>query len=59
MGNQGAYIRFKGKDMEPNITTFKQVAEFTPEDVARIDAELNFKGRIERGEWIKQAKAKI
>lgn len=25
MGNKGAFIRFKGKDMEPKITTFSQV----------------------------------
>jgi len=40
------------------VTTFKQIAEFTPADVERIDGELNFKGRIEREEWIAQAKEK-
>lgn len=35
---------------------FRQIAAFTPEDVARVDAELNFKGRIEREDWIGQAK---
>ena len=38
------------------ITTFQQIADFTAEDIARIDEELNFKGRIERDEWLKQAK---
>lgn len=38
------------------ITTLKQVAEFTAEDIERVDAELNFKGRIEREDWIGQAK---
>jgi len=37
------------------ITTFQQIADFTAEDIERIDAELNFKGRIERDEWVKQA----
>lgn len=37
------------------ITTFQQVADFTAEDIERIDSELNFKGRIERDEWVKQA----
>jgi len=37
------------------ITTFQQVADFTAEDIARIDEELNFKGRIERDDWVKQA----
>ena len=41
------------------ITTFKQIAELTPEDVTRVDSELSFKGRIDREEWISQAKAKI
>ncbi|RBP50949.1 30S ribosomal protein S2 [Arenicella xantha] len=48
-----------GKLKEIGIATFKQIAEFTPEEVERVDAELNFKGRIEREEWIAQAKAKI
>lgn len=38
------------------ITTFQQIADFTAEDIARIDEELNFKGRIERDDWVKQAK---
>ncbi|MBT8115167.1 MAG: 30S ribosomal protein S2 [Arenicella sp.] len=48
-----------GKLTAQGITSFKQIADFTPEDVARIDGELNFKGRIEREDWIAQAKAKI
>ncbi|MEO0620184.1 MAG: 30S ribosomal protein S2 [Pseudomonadota bacterium] len=38
------------------IYHFKQIAEFTPEDVAAVDAALSFKGRIEREEWIAQSK---
>ena len=38
------------------ITTIKQIAELTEADVERIDAELNFKGRIGRENWIEQAK---
>jgi large subunit ribosomal protein L21 len=37
------------------ITSFAQIAAWTPEDVARFDEELNFKGRIEREGWIDQA----
>ncbi len=37
------------------ITSLKQVAEFTPEEVARVDEGLSFKGRIERENWIQQA----
>lgn len=38
------------------ITTFQQIADLTPEGVTEIDEQLNFKGRIEREEWIEQAK---
>jgi large subunit ribosomal protein L21 len=44
-----------GKLAGLGITTFQQIADFTAEDIARTDDELNFKGRIERDEWIKQA----
>ncbi len=45
-----------GKLEKLGITTFQQVADFTAEDIARIDEELNFKGRIERDDWVSQAK---
>jgi len=38
------------------VKSLKDVAAFTADDVARVDAELSFKGRIEREEWIQQAK---
>ncbi len=37
------------------VTSFAQIAAWTPEDVAAMDDKLNFKGRIDRDEWIKQA----
>ena len=37
------------------ITTFAQIAAWTPEDIADMDDKLNFKGRIDRDEWLKQA----
>jgi large subunit ribosomal protein L21 len=37
------------------ITTFAQIAALGADDVARIDAELNFRGRIERENWVAQA----
>ena len=48
-----------GKLTKLGITTFQQLADLTPADVERIDAELNFKGRIERENWIEQAKEKV
>ena len=37
------------------IYHYWQVAAFSAEDIANIDEKLNFKGRIERDDWIKQA----
>ncbi len=37
------------------VTKFAQVAAFTPEDIAKVDDALSFKGRIERDDWLKQA----
>ncbi len=50
----GPVIEQKLQDL--GITTFKQIADFTPEMVEDVDGKLNFKGRIEREEWIAQAK---
>ncbi len=38
------------------IKTFEQVANFTKDDIAIVDAVLSFKGRIERDDWISQAR---
>jgi large subunit ribosomal protein L21 len=38
------------------VSSLQQVAEFTAEEIERVDAELNFKGRIDREDWIGQAK---
>ncbi|HID81048.1 MAG TPA: 50S ribosomal protein L21 [Chromatiales bacterium] len=38
------------------ITSFSQIAAFTPEEIADVDEKLNFKGRIERDDWLSQAK---
>ncbi|SFA95392.1 LSU ribosomal protein L21P [Poseidonocella pacifica] len=37
------------------VTSFAQIAAWTPEDVADMDEKLSFKGRIEREGWIDQA----
>jgi len=39
------------------IYTFAQVAAWTPEDVVWVDGNLKFKGRIERDDWMAQARA--
>jgi large subunit ribosomal protein L21 len=38
------------------ITTFAQVASWTPADVERIETDIKQKGRVAREEWIEQAK---
>ena len=39
------------------ITRFSQIAAFDAEDITRVDDALAFKGRVERDDWIGQAKA--
>ena len=42
---------------EQGVTSFAQIAQWSDEDVARIDATLGrFAGRIERDQWVAQAK---
>ncbi|XDB00043.1 50S ribosomal protein L21 [Sulfitobacter sp. LCG007] len=41
---------------EAGVTSFAQIAAWSDEDVAAIDEQLSFKGRIEREGWIEQAK---
>ena len=38
------------------ITTFQEIADFSPERVTEVDDQLNFKGRIDRDDWLSQAK---
>jgi predicted flap endonuclease-1-like 5' DNA nuclease len=39
------------------ITSFRQVARFTPEDVAIVNEALDvFPGRIERDDWMASAR---
>ncbi len=39
------------------IFHYRQIAAFNAEDVEKVDSRLNFKGRIERDDWIGQAKS--
>lgn len=41
---------------EAGVTTFAQIAAWGPEDIAKYDELLTFKGRIEREGWVEQAK---
>ena len=42
---------------ELGVFHFRQIAAFTPENVAWVNRRLRFKGRIEREDWIGQARA--
>ena len=47
----------EGKLNAIGIITFAQVAAMKKADIARLESHLAFPGRVERDEWIKQAKA--
>ena len=49
----------EGKLQSLGITSFAQIAELTAERIAEIDEQLKFKGRIDREEWVAQAKKKL
>jgi len=38
------------------VIAFSQIAAFKDEDIAKLEATLRFKGRVERDHWIAQAK---
>jgi large subunit ribosomal protein L21 len=38
------------------VTTFAEIAAWSAEDIVRVDEALSFKGRIERDDWVGQAK---
>ncbi|MFO1047959.1 MAG: hypothetical protein U1E52_08700 [Geminicoccaceae bacterium] len=50
----GRVIEKKLHDL--GITSFRQIADLTPDEVRRINEVLDFPGRIEREHWIEQAK---
>ena len=38
------------------VSTYEQIANWTADDVGTVNAKLEFKGRIERENWIEQAR---
>jgi large subunit ribosomal protein L21 len=54
IGGIGPKIHKALTDM--GITTFAQIASWTPADVERIEADIKQKGRVAREDWIEQAK---
>ncbi|MCB1760894.1 MAG: hypothetical protein KDI68_14075 [Gammaproteobacteria bacterium] len=47
----------QGKLHNLGIKQFSQIAAWSVEDIERVSEHLDFKGRIEREEWIQQAQA--
>jgi len=41
---------------EAGVTSFKQIAGWKKKDIEEMDEKLDFKGRIEREDWVAQAK---
>ena len=54
IGGIGPKIHKALTDM--GITSFAQIAAWTPADVERIEADIKQKGRVAREDWIEQAK---
>ncbi|WP_439636686.1 helix-hairpin-helix domain-containing protein [Oceanicaulis sp.] len=42
---------------ENGVTSLAQIANWTADDIARMDDVINGRGRIERDDWVGQAKA--
>jgi small subunit ribosomal protein S2 len=55
IGGVGPVLEKKLNDF--GIYHYWQIAVMTKDDIAKVDEELDFKGRIERDDWIKQGKA--
>ena len=51
----GPVLEAKLKDL--GITKFNQIANFSDEEIEKIDDALNFKGRIQRDDWVGQARS--
>ncbi len=53
----GAVLEKKLNKM--GIQNFDQIAAWTEADIDRVDRTLNFRGRIQREQWVEQARAMI
>lgn len=54
IGGIGATL--KKKLQAAGITTLAEIAALSADEIARLDADLKLGGRIERDEWVEQAK---
>lgn len=46
----------ESKLIEAGVTSFAQIASWSPAEIEEFDEKLSFKGRIEREGWVEQAK---
>ena len=53
---KGIGPKLKDKLHGLGIISFRQIADLTPADIARVNEVLDFPGRIERERWVEQAK---
>lgn len=53
---KGVGPRINSKLVAEGITRFAQIAGWSSADVAKFDATLGFNGRIERDQWVEQAR---
>lgn len=52
----GVGPKLQDKLNEAGVHTFEDLVEMSDDELADLDEKLNFKGRIERDDWIGQAK---
>jgi predicted flap endonuclease-1-like 5' DNA nuclease len=53
---RGIGVLIEKKLVAMGIVTYEQIANWTAEDIYRVSQTLDFKGRIERENWIEQAR---
>jgi len=53
---RGIGVLIEKKLNSMGVTTYEQVANWTAEDIDRASQALDFKGRIERENWVEQAR---
>ena len=53
---RGVGVLIEKKLNQIGIVAYEQIAQWTKEDIDRVSQMLDFKGRIERENWVEQAR---
>lgn len=53
---RGVGVLIEKKLNSMGVSTYEQIANWSPEDIAHVSEQLDFKGRIERENWVEQAR---